>query len=205
MGATKTLLPAVIITMLAGRMTLAQSDRNQKAAEIPADLLATLQSDLKDDLAETKSCLEQEGLSWNESLDAERFELNRAHAWLVQGIGRCLAGNANSPIFLYIRAGIGWRNILYVGQSLQICAQAHPPCPAAKGHSRKPASAHGWPDLAIWRHGSAMEGDQLVYRFDGNVYKLVGCNHVQYRNANRQSQSQPRYSSCLPGWGTSGQ
>src|SRR6516164_8024749 len=194
MGSMNTLLLVVFITTLAGSVTLAATERKQKKADIQSDLLATLQSDLKEDLTETKRCPEQEGLSWNENLDAEPLDLDRTHhALLVQGIGRCLAGNANSPIFLYIRAGIGWRNILYVGQSLQICAQAHPPCPAAKGHSRKPASAHGWPDLAIWRHGSAMEGDQLVYRFDGNVYKLVGCNHVQYRNANRQSQSQPRY------------
>jgi hypothetical protein len=172
-----------------------------KTADIPSDLLATLKSDLKEDLAETKSCLEREGLTWNEGLDAEPLDLDRTrHALLVQGIGRCLAGNANSPVFLYISAGNGWRRLFYnIGQSLQICTKAYPPCPAVKGPKRKSAIKPGWPDLAIWRHGSAWEGDQLVYRFDGNIYKMVCCTHVQHRNPNVQSGSQPRYSSCLPG------
>ena len=110
MGRIKTLMLAVVVGMLAATVpygvTLAQTERNQKAGQIPHDLLAALQNDLKDDLEETKSCLEQNGLSWNESLDVERFDLNRTrHGWLVQGLGRCLAGNANGPIFLYIRDG----------------------------------------------------------------------------------------------------
>jgi hypothetical protein len=205
MGRTKTLLFVVLITTAAGSVTLAGTEGKQKTADIPSDLLGTLQSDLKEDLAETKSCLEREGLSWNESLDAEPLDLDRTHhAWLVHGIGRCLAGNANSPIFLYIRAGNGWRKLLYnIGQSFQICAQAYPPCPAVKGPKRKSASTHGWPDLEIWRHGSAWEGDQLVYRFEKDMYKLVGCSHVQYRNPNGQPASKPRYSSCLSGWNAS--
>jgi hypothetical protein len=201
MGSMKTLLIVVFITTLAGSVTLAATERKQRIADIPFDLLATLQSDLKEDLAETKSCLEQEGLSWNESLDAEPLYLDRTHhALLVQGIGRCLAGNANSSIFLYIRAGNSWRKLLYnIGQSLQICAKAYPPFPAVNEPKRKSASTRGWPDSAIWRHGSAWEGDQLVYRFDGNRYKMVGCTHVQHRNPNVQSLSKPRYSSCLPG------
>jgi hypothetical protein len=62
MGSMKTLLLMVFITTLAGSVTLAATERKQKKADIPSDLLATLQSDLKEDLAETKSCLEQEGL-----------------------------------------------------------------------------------------------------------------------------------------------
>ena len=207
MGSMKTLLLVVFITTLAGSVTLAATERKQKKADIPSDLLATLQSDLKEDLAETKSCLEQEGLSWNESLDAEPLDLDRTHhALFVHGIRRCLAGNANSPIFLHIRAGNGWRRLLYnIGQSLQVCTKAYPPCPAVKGPKRKSGITHGWPDLAIWRHGSAWEGDQLVYRFDGDMYKLVGCTHVQYRNLNGQPDSQPRHSSCLPGWNASEQ
>jgi hypothetical protein len=156
MDSMNTLLLVVFITTLAGSVTLAATERTQKA-DIPSDLLTTLQSDLKEDLAETKSCLEREGLTWNESLNAEPLDLDRTrHALLVQGIGRCLAGNANSPIFLYIRGGNGWRRLLYnIGQSLQICTQAYPPCPAVKGPKRKSAIKRGWPDLAIWRHGSA--------------------------------------------------
>jgi hypothetical protein len=65
---------AVVVVMLATTVpcgvTLAQTEPNQKAGEIPPDLLAAIQNDLKDDLEETKSCLEREGLSWNESLRA---------------------------------------------------------------------------------------------------------------------------------------
>ena len=114
MGSMNTLLLVVFITTLAGSVTLAATERKQKKADIQSDLLATLQSDLKEDLTETKRCPEQEGLSWNENLDAEPLDLDRTpHALLVQGIGRCLAGNANSPIFLYIRAGNSWRKLLY--------------------------------------------------------------------------------------------
>ena len=114
MGSMNTLLLVVFITTLAGSVTLAATERKQKKADIPSDLLATLKSDLKEDLAETKSCLEREGLTWNEGLDAEPLDLDRMrHALLVQGIGRCLEGNANSPVFLYIRAGNGWRRLFY--------------------------------------------------------------------------------------------
>ena len=206
MGRIKTLMLAVVVGMLAATVpcgvTLAQTEPNQKAGEIPHDLLAALQNDLKDDLEETKSCLEQNGLSWNESLDVERFDFNQTrHGWLVQGLGRCLAGNDNSPTFLYIRDGDSWRKLLYeIGQSLEICApHTGRPCPVPRESKRKSPSAHGWPDLALWRHSSAWESDQLVYRFDGNVYKVIACNVVDYGNpTNGQHYSRPRYSPC--GW-----
>ena len=182
-------------------VTLAQTEPNQKAGEIPPELLAALQNDLKDDLEETKSCLEREGLSWNESLRAEQFDLSRTrHAWFVKGLGRCLAGNANSPMFLYVRAGDSWRKLLYeIGQSLEVCARSGRPCPVPRGSGRKSPSPHGWPDLALWRHSSAWESDQLVYRFAGNVYKVIACNVVEYGNpTNWQHYSRPRYSRC--GW-----
>jgi len=127
-----------------------------------------------------KSCLERWGLSLKEIVRATRFDLNRAeYAWLVKGLGPCLAGNANGEMLLYIRAGKGWRKILDdVGQSLEVCAQAHLPCHVPRGSERRSASTHGWPDLSLYRHGSASEGDQFVYRFDGNAYKAVACNVV---------------------------
>ena len=202
MWRTRTLSLAVVITMLAATAVLAQTERKQKPADIPPGLLAALQNDLKDDLEETNSCLERKGLSWNEGLRAERLDFDRTHhVWLVQGLGPCLAGNANSPIFLYVRDGDSWRKILYeIGQSLETCEQGYLPCPARKGSKARSTSKRGWPDLEIWRHGSASEGDQLVYRFDGSIYKAVVCNHVAYRNPNGPSHTKPNHSPCLPGW-----
>ena len=54
MGSMNTLLLVVFITTLAGSVTLAAPERQQKTADMPSDLLATLKSDLKEDLAETK-------------------------------------------------------------------------------------------------------------------------------------------------------
>jgi hypothetical protein len=74
-----------------------------------------------------------------------------------------LGGNDNGELFLYIRAGNDWRKILHTsGQSLVVCAQAVPPCPLPKGSERSSTVTHGWPHLALWRHGSAWEGIQLV-------------------------------------------
>jgi hypothetical protein len=59
MGRIKTLMLAVVVGMLAATVpcgvTLAQTERNQKAGEIPHDVLAALQNDLKDDLEEINS------------------------------------------------------------------------------------------------------------------------------------------------------
>jgi hypothetical protein len=206
MGRIRTLMLAVVVGMLTvtvpSGVTFAQTKPNQIVGDISSNLLAMIKIDLGDDLEETKSCLEREGLSWNESLDVERFDLNRTrHGWLVQGLGKCLAGNANGPTFLYIRDGDIWRKLLYeIGQSLEICApHTGRPCPLPKGFERKSSSAQGWPDLALWRHSSAWESDQLVYRFDGKVYKVIACNVVDYGNpTSGQRYSQPRYSRC--GW-----
>jgi len=135
MWRTRTLSLAVVITMLAATAVLAQTERNQKPADIPPGLLAALQNDLKDDLEETNSCLERKGLSWNEGLRAERLDFDRTHhVWLVQGLGPCLAGNANSPISLYVRDGDSWRKVLYeIGQSLETCGAGVSAVPSSKG------------------------------------------------------------------------
>jgi hypothetical protein len=127
---------AAAVTMIAVTVpldvTFGQTTPKQEAAKIPSDLLALLQNNLKEDeLEETKSCLEREGLSWGEILRATRFDLDRPRrGWLLEGLGPCLVGNANDLKLLYIRADDGWRKILdEFGQSLVLCAQAVPPCP----------------------------------------------------------------------------
>jgi hypothetical protein len=91
-------------------------------------------------------------------------------------------GTGGSDLFLYIRSGNGWRQILRSwGQSLVLCAQAvGPPCPLPTGSERGSGGTHGWPDLKLWVHESVNEGNQWVYRFDGTVYKPVACRHVLY-------------------------
>jgi hypothetical protein len=145
----RTLRPTSVLTMIAALVPFdamfGQTEPNQKVAEIPSGLLATLQHDLqKDELEEAKSCLEREGLSWNEIVRVTRFDLNRPQqAWLVEGLGPCLAGNANGLKLLYIRADNGWREILDdSGQSLDVCGQAVPPCRIPSGSERRSSISH---------------------------------------------------------------
>jgi hypothetical protein len=196
----KTLIMTVMVTIFAATvpfdMTLGQTEPDQKVSDVRAGLLARFQKDLpRDDLEYVKSCLEREGLSWNDTARVTRLDFGRSRqAWLVEGLGPCLAGNANGLKHLYIRVGDGWREILDdVAQSLEVCAEAVPPCPASKPRS---PGTHGWPDLALWHHGSASEGEQHVYRFNGNVYKEVFCNHVNYQSPDGKSYSQPRSIPC---------
>jgi hypothetical protein len=138
MGRIKTLMLAVVgmlvVTVPSGE-TFGQTKPTQKAGDIPSDLLAVIQIDLRDDLEDTKSCLQREGLSWNESLHAEHIDLRRTrHAWFVKGLGRCLAGNANSPMFLYVRADNDWRKLLYeIGHHWRSVAPQVGPVPSPKG------------------------------------------------------------------------
>jgi hypothetical protein len=106
----RTLILTAVVTMIAAtircdvRADGAESKAPKEAgeglgaAEIPSDLLAALQHDLKEDeLEDVKSCLERHDLSWNEILRVTRLDLNRSRqAWLVEGLGPCLAGNATT-------------------------------------------------------------------------------------------------------------
>jgi hypothetical protein len=199
----KTLILIVVVTTIATTvpfgMTFARTQPNQKAAHIPSDLLATVQHDLKrDELEDTNSCLAREDLSWDDILRATRFDRNTPRqVWVVEGLGPCLAGNANGLTLLYIRARNGWRKILDdVTQSLAVCSQAVPPCPAPPQSEPRSASSHGWPDLALWHHGSASEGEQHVYRFNGTAYKEIACNRVIYQGPDGERYSQPRSTPC---------
>jgi hypothetical protein len=193
-------LPLIFVTIVAtavqSGVTFGQTAPDQKAAEIPSDLLATLRKDVKED-KDDKACLEEpdspplEGQIVTSWLDLKRLQ---QAALVVRGVMPCLGGNDNGELFLYIRAGNGWRQILHTwGQGVEVCAQAISPCPVPIGSGRRSIGAHGWPDLELWRHASASEGDQIVYRFDGNVYKAVACNHVQYDNPER---SKPWITPC---------
>jgi hypothetical protein len=87
---TLAVVVAVITVTWPFGATLGQTQRHQQAADFPTGLLAALQNDLKNDLEETKSCLDREGLSWNQGVRVTRFNLNRPQqAWFVEGPGPC--------------------------------------------------------------------------------------------------------------------
>jgi hypothetical protein len=162
------------------------------AAEIPSNLLATLQKDLtRARKLEDPSCSVR---SLKDNVSAWRFDLGRPEeVLLVEGIWPCLIGYDNAEQFLYIRTGSGWRQILEgLGQSLVVCENAVPPCPVERGPKKR--STGDWPDLELLVNPSVSLGAQLVYRFDGNAYKAIACNHVRYDPA------KPRYSRCERGW-----
>jgi hypothetical protein len=166
----------------------AQAKPDHETAEIPSDLLATLWHDLKDDKY-FRDCME------TEQPVVRPFGLNqpRRPAFVLSP---CPGGNAGNELFLYIRSNTGWRQVLRTwGQSLLICAQADPPCPLPTGSER--SSTDGWPDLELWVHESVDEGNQFVYRFDGNVYRPVACRHVLYDR--HDDHSKPSSTPCIGG------
>ncbi len=162
----------------------AQTGPQGKAADIPSGLVATIRraiqrGDFDNDPQDTE-CMER---PLKEIVSASRFDLtdcdtsHNGHArtkpppsnvnrpqevWLVEGID-CLAAANQGPNLLYIRSGNGWRKIL---------------SDFAQDVSPRRACTHGLPDLEVWHHASASEGDEVVYQFDGNVYRETSCNHV---------------------------
>jgi len=200
----KILVLAAVVTMITATVPLevafGQTKPAQKAHEVPPDLLATLQKDLRADKGYQK-CLETEPDSppLEEQVVVDRLDLNRPQqpALLLRGGMPCLGGNDNGELFLYIRAGIDWRTILHSwGQGVMVCPDAVLPCPVPSRFSRRLIDTHGWPDLAVWQHGSATEGDQREYRFNGEVYKEVACNHVNYQSLGGKTYSRPRSTPC---------
>ena len=170
----------------------------QNLAGVPPSLLAALQKDFSQaGKLEDRSCAAQ---PLTERLYARRFDLDRSQeGWLMEGLPPCLSGGDNGEKFLYISVGASWRKIPEgLGQTLAVCAQAVPPCPIKKGSQTSPAGTQGWPDVALWVSPTATANAQLVYRFNGNVYKPIACNHVYYENPN--TRSKPRYSRCERRW-----
>jgi hypothetical protein len=111
-----------------------------------------------------------------------------------------LAVIQNGELLVYIRAGEGWRKLLQAsGQSPAVCAEAHPPCPVPSRSERGSTNTHGLPDLALWRH---IFTNRIVYRFDGKVYKAIGCYDVMYTNllSGAKIASELRYTPCPSNW-----
>jgi YVTN family beta-propeller protein len=177
--------------------------RSLYGTDIPSDLVAALQKDLTQDKDYDKlykSCFADSHTSLlAEHVVAWRLDLNRPQQIALALRGRnCLGGNDNGELYLYIQAGNGWRQLLHTwGQSLYVCAHEVPLCRLKGGFERRSTSRYGWPDLAIWRHNSAHDGDQLVFHFDGKRYKAIACHRVSYQNPHGKPNLTATYSPCL--------
>jgi hypothetical protein len=199
----RALLLAVAMGIMTAAMPFgagfARAETSQKA---PPSLIAAVQVDLKD-RDDLKDVLRDRGLTLKQCVFLERLHHGQPQqawfAWLP-----CMAGANNGEFYLYARSGDGWRQILHgFGQFWQVCAKADPPCPAPWS-KRRSGSAHGWPDLAVWVHGSVNEGGQFLYRFDGHVYTMVACRlehaaalEPTHRLVHREKfASEPTYSPC---------
>ena len=152
----------MIVAVVQFGLTSGQTQTNPRPANVPSDLLATIQSN-----PAVKECIQQEHLLPDKIVRTTSFNLNRPQqaVVLVEGLGPCLSGNVNHNIWLYVRAGNGWRVVLDgIGAKLE----------------RISSDAHGWPDLYLWQHDSAFDSVQVLYRYDGNVYKPTVCKVVEF-------------------------
>lgn len=137
-----------------------EANRIRKSLRFPSDLRATLRHDLK-------------GVEYYE--DCTDTFPDQPHPWVV-----VWPLDLGHGMFLYVRLGRGWRQILAEGGvGLWVCGRAGaPPCPLPKG-SHSSRGVYGWPDLEVSIHGSAYDATQLVYRFNGEVYKAVACRELK--------------------------
>jgi len=151
----------ILATLLFG-VAFGQTGSGKRTTDIPPDLLAVVQNE-----PDIKGCLADQNLPLEKVAHYSWLDLGRPHeppALLVEGLPPCLAGNVNRTTFLYVRTGKGWRKVFDSTGVLKL------------GTTR----TRGWPDLTLWRHGSADSGDEYTYQFDGNVYKATACFSVWY-------------------------
>jgi uncharacterized protein len=147
-----------------------QTGPDGKEVDVPSDLVATLQNDLDDpDYCSEQRFKECVRATWfdltvcdvihDRQVRSKRlpFSANRPQqaALLVEE----LSPSQNWVHLLYIRAGNGWRKIFD-----DVCQDSL---------IRTCTSTHGLPDLKAWVTGGANSGSELVYQFDGNVYKMI--------------------------------
>jgi hypothetical protein len=159
----------------------AQTGLDGKAADIPPDLLATLQNDLSDEFPDPDCppLKNQFAASWLD-LNPQRAAL------LLDGLQPCLRGQGSGTLLVYIRTDHGWRKI-FDGMGDYV--------------SRRVNSTRGWHDLVLYEHAAAHEFES-VYQFDGKVYKKVACSQVDLTSASRLRTSCPN---PVNAWATAGQ
>ena len=179
----KTLILAVVVTMIAAALrtdvVFAQMKQDQEAADIPADLLPMLEKDLRDS---DEDCSEQQikenvGATWFDLTLCDvfpddkpattkplPFSVNRLKHPVLLVEGDCYGGirSQNWDHWLYVRAGNGWRKIFYDNFQDSL--------------TRRCTSTHGLPDLQVYHTAGCCSGDQYVYSFDGKEYKDHKCN-----------------------------
>jgi hypothetical protein len=124
-------------------------------AYLPANLAAQIKTDL--DVNDGCPLLA-------DSISTSWLRLSHGDALAVRVDGHgCLSGVTNGPILLYARDGSSWRKVL-----------------DAQGNRMYtlPTRSRQWRDLEVLQHINAFITIQLIFRYDGSVYRAVSCQSV---------------------------
>jgi|SRR5579862_2429226 len=185
-GVRAIILDVGTAVLLFGEVALAQTAMHQEgAADLPPNLFAILQDNSN---PAVKRCIDLQHVPFEKMVHTSWLDLNPTQqpALLVEGLPPCLSGSDNGTKLFYIRSDDGWRKILDgLGARVEL----------------KVTRTHGWRDIVLWRHNSAFDSTQLLYQFDGNVYRAIRCNLVESANPlTGKRRSPPKYSPCTWDW-----
>jgi hypothetical protein len=160
------------------------SDLNQ-SDDRSSDLLIQIRDDLH--LRNMQDCVRDSGEVFEQMIRTYRVAVAVHHAGLVvEGLGPCFAGGNNGPLVIYAQFGSNWRKVFNE---------------SGIGIEPLPRRTHGFQDIARWQHDSAFASVRYTYHFDGNRYKVTGCNVVQFSDPLTDEQYRmPRYVRCSWNW-----
>jgi hypothetical protein len=151
----------------------------RKTADLPSGLIAAIQNE-----PIVKRCGGFGGAALGKTATTTWLELkrNQAPASLFEGLPPCLAGNDNGTKLIFVRSNDVWRKVLEcIGDAVEVIQ----------------TSTNGWHDLVLWQHDNASRSARQLLRFDGNRYKSVSCNLVQFQDEiTRKKLAKPRYEPC---------
>jgi hypothetical protein len=152
---------------------------------LPSDLLKRVKDDL--DYPGVQDCITGSGEVFEQMIRTERLNLAaRTQALLVEGLGPCFAGANNGQLLIYIRFGDQWRNVFdESGSQIETLS----------------SRTLRFQDIARWQHDSAFASVRYTYHFDGNSYRVVGCDSVQFSDWETGNKyPAPRFDSCSWNW-----
>lgn len=132
-----------------------RSASDVKKPDLPPAIRGLLQPEIAD-------CLTATGRRIDDAIRVTSTKLSgkNERSWIVEGLGPCLAGANNGPIWVFAPLAGTWRNVLYdIGQTLRKLTNR----------------TNGWYDLELLKHDSAFASIYLVYQFDGSGYQPVRC------------------------------
>jgi hypothetical protein len=100
----------------------------------------------------------------------------------VDGFERCFKGENNRVILLYSRHGKDWHKVLDTkGNRLRRLSTEH----------------HGWHDIDVLEPSGLFISVHLVFRFDGDEYKLTDCVEVDNTSG---GPPRPKIHTCSFNW-----